>query len=780
MTDLTAFATASASIVAKATVLLALALVVQRLMRNRSSAATRHIVLTLAVVAVLVLPAASLVAPEWGLMRRKAVDTRLEPAAAPHDSLATSTGDGGAALTTDGRLQRVNGIAVQAPGARTVPAFGPLMFLALYAVGVAAMLAHFVVQRVKAGRFLRSTDVVADPEWRHLFARCADGIGVRRHVRLLRSREQNVPMAIGSRNPAIVIPAVAETWSEDRRQAVLLHELSHVARHDCLTEVVIAASCAVFWFHPAMWWVARQIRIERELACDDRVIAAGAGGRDYAGHLLEIAYSTGGRRSFALAVGMARRSQLEGRLLAAIDESRNRQAPTRRVFLGVVVAAVTVLGAIAGAKATVVPPNDGAQEYPAVEAGSPPARPEDPSIINLVHDRLERIPERLVRAATNVARNLQDNLPGTWEIRPTATEGVVHLRLVEVNSQSGTNVPLSQLEGLTAAQLSGAGGPVQFRVRRDAGAFTFEGVFRNGVGAGTFTFAPDANFPAEMARRGFTTPTASEQYQLARHDVGFAFIDELTKQGYSKPRTSELVQAGQHGVHVAYLREMGALGYRLGTLQPLITLRDHGVTPDYVRQMAEFGYKNLSADQVRNARDHGITADYVRGMRDAGYGTQTLEEIITTRDHGVTPDFVRALDQAGYRKLRIEEVVRARDHGVSAEYIRDMHQLGFKVSLDDLVRARDHGVSAEYARDIAALGYGNRSLDELIRLRDHGVTPEYAKDIKALGYDGLSLDDLISLRDHGVTVERIKAANARAGTKLPIDMLRSLVAGGMR
>jgi hypothetical protein len=587
-------------------------------------------------------------------------------------------------------------------------------------------------------------------------------------------------MAIGTRTPAIVIPAVADTWPDDRRQAVLLHELAHVARHDCLTEMVIALSCAVFWFHPAMWWVARQIRIERELACDDRVIAAGAGGRDYAGHLLEIAYSTGGQRSFALAVGMARRSQLEGRLLAAIDESRNRRVPTLRVFLGVVVVAVTVLGVIAGAKATVITPNDGGQELPAVEAATAAAQQKDPSIVDLVHKRLEHIPQRLVLAATNVARNLQDNLPGTWEIRPTATEGVVHLRLVEVNSQSGTNVPLAQLEGLTTAQLSGTGGPVQFRVRRDAGTFAFEGVFRNGVGAGTFTFAPDPNFPAEMAKRGFTRPTASEQYQLARHDVGFAFIDELTKQGYTKPQTSELVQAGQHGVQVTYLREMGALGYRLGTLRPLITLRDHGVTPEYVRQMAEFGYKNLSADQIRNARDHGITADYVRGMRDAGFGSQALEEIIKTRDHGVTPEFVRSLDQAGYRKLPIEEVVRVRDHGVSPEYIRDMHQLGFKVSLDDLVTARDHGVTPEYARDIAALGYGNKSLDQLIRLRDHGVTPEYAKAIKDLGYDGLSLDDLISLRDHGVTVERIKAANARAGTKLPIDMLRSLVAGGMR
>ena len=117
-------------------------------------------------------------------------------------------------------------------------------------------------------------------------------------------------------------------------------------------------------------------------------------------------------------------------------------------------------------------------------------------------------------------------------------------------------------------------------MRRDAGTFTFEGVFRSGVGAGTFSFTPDPNFAAELAKRGLARPTAREQYQLARHDVGFAFLDELTKQGYAKPQTADLVRAGQHGVQAAYLREMGALGYRLGSLDPLIELRDHGVTPD--------------------------------------------------------------------------------------------------------------------------------------------------------------------------------------------------------
>ena len=170
----------------------------------------------------------------------------------------------------------------------------------------------------------------------------------------------------------------------------------------------------------------------------------------------------------------------------------------------------------------------------------------------------------MLRTAAGAIQTAQENLPGTWEIRPTEKEGVVHLRLMELNSSNGSNVPVDQLEGLTAAQLAGPGGPVQFRIRRDAGTFTFEGVLRNRVAAGTFSFSPNPSFPAELAKRGFGQPTAREQYQMARHDIGFAFIDELSKQGYAKPPIAEIVRAGQHGVNVTYLREMGALGYRLG------------------------------------------------------------------------------------------------------------------------------------------------------------------------------------------------------------------------
>jgi beta-lactamase regulating signal transducer with metallopeptidase domain len=768
-------ASAIVSIIVKTSVLLGIAAMLHGVMNRRTSAAMRHLVWTLAVLGVLLLPIASLVLPEWAVMTRTA-PANVGDAAGVGDRIEEPAGIAQSFVSLAGRVESP---ITTAPA---VKVSWSIVIAGTYAAGVLVMLIHLARQRWMVRRLAREATDVQGKEWTHALSECAASMGVRRVVRLLRSRECSMPLAFGTRRPAILIPAMADTWPEDRRRAVLLHELAHVARYDCLTQGLACAACTVYWFHPATWWIARRLRIERELACDDRVIAAGAQAREYAGHLLEIAYSLGKERAPALAVTMARPRQLEGRMLAVLDDARNRSVPAARARVaGAGIAAVLLL-AIASATSKVVAVQPEANR---ASATAPPVLALEREEVFVTQLKAAEWPviepaRRLVRAVAHVIGIVQNALPGTWEIRATSTEGRIQLRLVEWNSSSSSIVPIERLEGLTAAALAGTGGPVQFQLRRDAGTFVFEGVVRNGVGAGTFSFKPDSIFPSELAKRGFAVPTALEQYQLARHDIGYAFVDELKAQGYQETRTSELVRAGHHGVNVPYLRDMGALGYRLGTLAQLITLRDHGVTPDYVRELSDQGYKGLSADGLRQARDHGITPDYVRAMRDAGYGALTMDQLIKARDHGVTPEFVGGLATAGYRKLPLDQLIRVRDHGVSPEYVRDMRQLGHSVAVEELIRARDHGVDVEFVRGMASLGYAGQPLDSLIRLRDHGVTPKFVQDLKTLGYDRLSVDDLVTLRDYGLTPDRIRAANARAGTRLPIDLLKNLAAGGMK
>jgi hypothetical protein len=79
--------------------------------------------------------------------------------------------------------------------------------------------------------------------------------------------------------------------------------------------------------HPGVWWIAMRLRAERELACDDRVLSAGENAREYAGHLLELAYTLGHSAAPRVVVTMARPRELEGRMLAVLDAARNRRDP---------------------------------------------------------------------------------------------------------------------------------------------------------------------------------------------------------------------------------------------------------------------------------------------------------------------------------------------------------------------------------------------------------------------------------------------------------------------
>ncbi len=769
---------------------------------RRASAAVRHLVWTMAIGSVLLLPPLTLLLPSWGIAigpgpavnavaEAPAVPDRVHAPSAPAQSRAAAT----LVVEPTPELPRAGAVV------RSVPA----AIVAVYLIGLLAMLFHAALQHYRVRRLLRRAAAVDDPEWARALRECAAVMGVCRPVRLMRSAVCSMPMTVCTRRPAIVVPVTADTWPENRRRAVLLHELAHVARFDCLTQALAIVARAIHWVQPAAWWAARRLRIERELACDDLVIAAGAPPRDYAGHLLEIAYAFAAHRAPALAVSMARPGQLETRILAALDAARNRRVPARWTRAAAAALAALLIVPLASITTTAGAPAEGAESteegpfsrisdvLPAQLRALPPQARALPPQARALPPQGRALPPELrstgeLRAAAR--RILRDAAAafglqapkgtGTWEVRPSkAGDGTVHLRLVEGDSSWGRSVRLERLEGLTAAQLSG-GGPVQFRLRRDAGTLTFEGVARGGVAAGTFSFAPDPAFADGLAKRGFARPTASEQYALARADVGYAFVDELAKQGYTKPSTAELVRSGEHGVDTEYLREMGALGYRLGTLAPLIELRDHGVGPEYIRALAALGYKGLAAEELRRARDHGVSADYVAAMKEAGYGSLSIAQLINARDHGVSADYVRAMAAAGYTKLPVDELVNARDHGVSDDYVREMRALGYQVLLGDLVRARDHGVSSDFAREIGALGYRGQPIDVLIRLRDHGVTPGYVQELKALGYEGLSTDELVRLRDHGLTAERIRAANARAGTRLPVDRLVSLASGGMR
>jgi thiol-disulfide isomerase/thioredoxin len=111
--------------------------------------------------------------------------------------------------------------------------------------------------------------------WRRRAEALARRLRLRREVRLVESLVLQVPAAIGWLRPVVLIPSSALTGIQpDLLEAVLLHELAHIRRHDYLVNLLQTVVETLGFFHPAVWWVSRQIRLERENCCDDAAVAA--------------------------------------------------------------------------------------------------------------------------------------------------------------------------------------------------------------------------------------------------------------------------------------------------------------------------------------------------------------------------------------------------------------------------------------------------------------------------------------------------------------------------
>jgi beta-lactamase regulating signal transducer with metallopeptidase domain len=126
--------------------------------------------------------------------------------------------------------------------------------------------------------------------------------GSSRRVRILFSEEARVPAATGLWKPAIILPAWAlDELSAENLCAVVIHELTHLQRRDDWTNLLQKAVRAVLVFHPAIWWIESRLSMEREIACDDAVVAATGNPRAYAGCLIGLLERSCARRGWTAA-----------------------------------------------------------------------------------------------------------------------------------------------------------------------------------------------------------------------------------------------------------------------------------------------------------------------------------------------------------------------------------------------------------------------------------------------------------------------------------------------
>ncbi|NQT38169.1 MAG: M56 family metallopeptidase, partial [Planctomycetes bacterium] len=354
----------------KVTVLIAAACLAIRLTRT-ASAAVRHRIWSTTFACLLLLPGLSLLLP--GL--------RLRIVPAP-EAVITGTAQEFTSVASESVEPEVDGVSLEwlfaakageettaeppplpvdlrVPGMEStdVPASSAFnqsawslprrsLAFAVWLIGLAITLVPITIG-LACNRVLARTAVpIVDSERHRLFSQLRQRLGLKRNTRLLETDKWLVPMTWGILQPIVLVPRVWREWPVERQRIVLLHELAHVKRWDAAYQLAARLASAVYWFHPLVWYALRQLRAEREMACDDCVLMAGERPTNYAAHLLNIVRDC---RSMAMVavVAMVQPGRLERRVRAILDKTRSRLPIGPAAGVAVLVCATILLIGVA-------------------------------------------------------------------------------------------------------------------------------------------------------------------------------------------------------------------------------------------------------------------------------------------------------------------------------------------------------------------------------------------------------------------------------------------------
>jgi Zn-dependent protease with chaperone function len=162
-------------------------------------------------------------------------------------------------------------------------------FLGLWLAGVTLLTLRLVAGWIWMQRWRTHGVRPAEPAWERVLAHLARRLHITRTVALLESTEVDVPTVIGWLKPVVLLPAsVLAALSPSQLEAILAHELAHIRRHDYLVNLLQTVVETLLFYHPAVWWVSRRIRIERENCCDDLAVSLCGDPVAYANALVDL------------------------------------------------------------------------------------------------------------------------------------------------------------------------------------------------------------------------------------------------------------------------------------------------------------------------------------------------------------------------------------------------------------------------------------------------------------------------------------------------------------
>src|SRR5690242_13372824 len=585
----------------------------------------------------------------------------------------------GAQRASASAVKPVQGVSVAARPSAPAPETPPsqpaaiLWFVEVWFLGVVLL-----SLRTAGGLFLieRMRRKEIKPVGRELYLKCIAlqlRMGFERVIRYCECDRLDAPAAFGWIRPVVLLPVRALSGlTEDQIEAVIAHELAHIRRLDCFVNLFQIGVETLLFYHPAVWWVSQQVRIEREHCCDDEAVALCGDAVNYARALTQMEEW----RTAPSLMMAANRSPLSQRVVRLLG----LEGPTAKFRVaGMAVGVVCLAGAMLAGNA----------------------------FLAVAHAALGSKASATQGKAQSSLTVEQEQGGSAIVVRPS--EASTYARSFASNEQAGKEKDKDKEQ---KANDQTTGKESYLDAMEAAG-------FKNLT----------ADELIEMKIQGVTPAYVKEIHDLGMKPTTEEFIgmrvQGITPEYIREMRSiatnlgvDELIGMKVQGITPQYANEMRGLGLKADP-ENLIGMKVQGITPQYVTEIRALGLKTDS-DDINGMKVQGITTEYVKGMQALEFKPDT-EELIGMKVQGVTPEYVRAMQATGL-KSDVDNLIGMKVQGITPEYVKSMQDAGFKnLDVDELIGAKVQGITPEFIEKARKHGSQNLTLDKLIALKEAGV-----------------------------------------------------------
>ena len=482
-------------------------------------------------------------------------------------------------------------------------------------------------------------------------------LGITRAIRYCESLHLDAPAVVGWFRPVVLLPISALTGlSELQLRAIIAHELAHIRRFDAFFNLFQVAGETLLFYHPAVWWLSKRIRSERENCCDDVALSVCGNPAEYA-RALALMEEWRVAPSFAMAANRGPLASRVSRLLGLTEKGSSLR--NAGVALGVLCLAAALLAgnALFGLVRT-------ASAHSLHKHQSRAASETSAGVIVITAPRSE---PQAKPAATPSASANQGAQPASKSsyIDGLKAEGLDNLSADELISLKIQGVTPQYIHEIRAEGLKP---DVDELVGMKVQGITPEYIHQ----VRAMNLKVDVDSLIGMKVQGITPE----------------YVDQMRKLGLQLD-TDALIGMKVQGITPEYVEQIRKLGFNPDP-DSLIGMKVQGITPEYVHQLNELGI-HPDADDLIGMKVQGIDASYIRNIKATGLNPDK-DEWIGLKVQGVTDEYIRSLQAAGF-KPDVDEIIGAKVQGITPQFIELARSKGFKnLDLDKLIQLKHAGV----------------------------------------------------------------------------------------